>query len=185
MITIPIINARWLTRVTGNVKRKIQVIVIHSMEAPEKGTTAEACARYFATTDRKASAHYCIDNNSIVQCMMIKNVAYGAKGFNRAGLHLEHAGYARQTREDWLDEYSTSMLKLSAQLCREILIPRLKIDVRQLSEEEIRAISHGDKIITGFCTHAQITHALRIKGGHTDPGVGFPMNQYLEWVKHG
>lgn len=37
------------------------------MEAPEKSTTAEAVARYFATTATPASAHYNVDDDSIVQ----------------------------------------------------------------------------------------------------------------------
>ncbi|WP_162795159.1 hypothetical protein [Nonomuraea lactucae] len=37
--------------------------MIHSMEFPEKGSTAEDCARMFATMTRQASAHVTVDSN--------------------------------------------------------------------------------------------------------------------------
>jgi N-acetyl-anhydromuramyl-L-alanine amidase AmpD len=54
---IPFVQARWYTVVAS---RDIDLVVIHDMEAPEKANTAEAVARYFARTDTKVSAHYCI-----------------------------------------------------------------------------------------------------------------------------
>jgi len=47
----------------------IDLLVIHTMEAPEKGETAENIASWFAGANApQASAHYCIDANSVVQC---------------------------------------------------------------------------------------------------------------------
>lgn len=163
--------------------RHVQLIVLHSMEAPEKGTTAEAVARYFAAGSggRPASAHYCIDNDSIVQCVQTKDVAFAAPNANRNGIHLEHAGYARQTRDEWLDAFGVAMLKNSAWLCGQILIPKFGIPVKFLGAADLKR-GRVDTRIKGFTTHAAITQAFN-PGGHTDPGPGFPMTEYLGFVR--
>jgi hypothetical protein len=182
-LSIPFVQARHFTEVSEESPRSPRVIVIHSMEAPEKGTVAESVANYFSHMNdgRVASAHYCIDNNSIVQCVQCKDVAYGAKGMNRHGIHLEHAGYAKQTARDWRDKFSDDMLELSAWLCAKILVPKFDIDIKWLSDDEIRNISNPK--ISGFVTHKMVTEALNIRGGHTDPGNGFPLNVYLEKIR--
>ena len=57
----------------------IDVLVIHTMESPEKPDTAESVANWFSgSTAPQASAHYCIDGNSIVQCVHDDDVAWHA-----------------------------------------------------------------------------------------------------------
>lgn len=68
------------------------------MEAPEKGDTAENIANYFHTTVKQASAHICVDNNSIVQCVLDNDIAWAAPGANSDGIHIEMAGYAKQKK---------------------------------------------------------------------------------------
>ena len=167
------IQARNYTRTSG---RAIDVIVIHTMEAPEKPDTAENIARWFAgPTAPRASAHYCIDNNSIVQGVRDQDVAWAAPGCNHNGLQLEHAGYARQRPRDWQDEYSKAMLRLSAglssRLCRKHSIP-----VRWLSAADLKAGRRG------ITSHANVSAAFR-KSSHWDPGAGFPVTDYLRMVK--
>src|SRR4051794_37904817 len=102
---------------TPTKSRSIDLLVIHDMEAPETGDTAENVAHYFANQPKGSSgssAHYCIDNNSVVQCVRDHDVAWHAPGANHDGLGFEHAGYARQTAQEWNDAYSKSMLLLSA-----------------------------------------------------------------------
>lgn len=152
------------------------VVVIHSMEAPEKGATAENVARYFQTIDRTASVHYNVDSDSVVQSVPDTIEAYGAGGANTFGLHFEHAGYARQTRAEWTDEYGQRMLLISAALV-----------ARKCSEHGIavRFLSAGDLARgerSGITTHAEVTKAFR-KSTHTDPGPGFPMDDYLNLVR--
>lgn len=152
---------------------KVDLIVIHTMEAPEKGETAENIANYFAKTiDRPASAHYCIDNNSAVQCVYDSWTAFHCKGANANGIGLEHAGYARQTQEDWQDQYSQDMLKISAQisayLCNKFNIPVQKAEWKD-----------GKVIKRGFCGHAEVPN----HGSHWDPGKSFPWEQYFKLVQ--
>lgn len=172
---IPFMQARWYTQTNG---RTVNKIVLHSMEAPEKGDTAEAIARYFATTDRKASAHYCLDNNSVVQTCQTRDVAYCAPGANHDGVHLELAGYARQTREQWEDAYSAAMLEIAAELCAKVLVPKFNIPVLYLSAEMMKRTPS----IRGFTTHNEVSKAFR-RSSHWDPGPGFPMWGFLEMVR--
>ena len=145
------------------------------MEAEEKGDTAERIARYFSTTSTKASAHYCIDNNSIVQCVYDKDVAYHAPGANSDGIGLEHAGFARQTAADWSDPYSSAMLELSArlayQLCQKFEIPIEFVDAAGLKAGR-----------RGITTHKAVSDAFKMSS-HWDPGPNFPMAKYLEQIK--
>lgn len=182
---IPFIQAKHYTNLSGEkTSRNPRVIVIHSMEAPEKGNTAENVAKYFShmSDGRVASAHYCIDADSIVQCVQMRDVAYGAKGMNRHGIHLELAGYAAQTPQDWVDGYSKTMLHIAAKLCATVIVPKYNIDIKWLTSPEIVRVA-SDKTVTGFVTHAMVSNALKIKGGHQDPGKGFPMNLFLDLVR--
>ena len=169
-MTYPYIPAKHHGVVRGNPT----LIVIHSMEAPEKGTTAEAVARYFQSGTRVASAHFCIDQDSIVQCVPDNVVAYAAPGSNRVGVHLEFAGYARQTREEWLDLYGKEMLtlgiKLAADLCRKYQIPPLFLTAANLKAGNM----------TGVTTHAEVTKAFHLTT-HTDPGAQFPLDYFI-WI---
>jgi len=157
-------------------RNPIKRIHVHSMEAPEKGTTAESIANYFANlTERKASAHYCFDNNSEVQCVRDEDTAFHVGNDNSSSIGLEHAGYARQTREDWLDQYGRDMLEISAkrcaQLCHEHDIPPVWLDFVDLREDQ-----------RGISSHANAAIAF---GGstHWDPGPGFPHDYYIERVQ--
>ncbi|MFD9943188.1 N-acetylmuramoyl-L-alanine amidase [Nonomuraea sp. NPDC059023] len=149
----------------------IRLIVIHSMEAPEKGDTAEAVARYFARRSTKASAHICADNNSLVRCVPDRDTAWAAPGANSDGLQLELAGYARQSRADWTDTYSRALLDQAARQCA-TWARSYRIPIRKLSRTELRAGRRG------FTSHADVSLVYR-RSDHTDPGRGFPWDRLL------
>lgn len=173
---IPFVQAKHYKAVpTGRERRKI---VIHSMEAPELTKTAENVAQYFARGPVVASAHYCIDGDSIVQCVQTRDVAYAAPGANNDGVHLELAGYARQSRQEWEDAYSLAMLRLAAELCGKVLVPKLRIPVEFINADDMKRDMHA----RGFTTHHEVTLAFR-RSTHTDPGPGFPMVEFLAMVR--
>lgn len=158
-------------------ERYVDVLVIHTMESPEKPDTAEAVANWFAgATAPQASAHYCIDSNSIVQCVRDHDIAWAAPNANHNGLHLEHAGRAAQRAKDWSDAYSTRELLLSAELAAK-KATLYDIPVRKLTPAQVRA---GN---LGFCGHIDVTRAFPGTGTHTDPGPGFPWKRYLSYVR--
>lgn len=169
------VQARHFTPTSG---RQIDLIVVHDMEAPEKPGTAERVAAWFAgATAPRASAHWCFDSDSAVRCVRDRDVAWHAPGANHNGLGYEHAGYARQTREEWLDPYGRAMLEVSARQarldCRQYAIPVRFVDAAGLKRGE-----------RGITTHREVTEAFR-RSTHWDPGPGFPMDHYLTLVSGG
>lgn len=166
-------NYTWASRQAADIKW----IVLHSMESPEKPTMAEAVANWFAGPDApRASAHFNVDDDSIVQSVKIEHVAWHAPGANRHGIGIEHAGRAKQTRADWFDDFSRRMLEeqsapLCAYLCFLLHIPAKYVDRAGLLAAE-----------RGITTHNEVTQAFR-RSTHWDPGPGFPMDWYIERVK--
>lgn len=170
---IPTVLAKHFKQAT---RVAIDLVVLHCMEAPESSTTAQACANYFARGERIASAHYCVDSDTVVQCVPDRFVALAAPGANLAGLQIELAGYARQTAKEWADEYSTRMLWLAAQLvarkCRERSIPCEFVPASRLVQPRPR----------GITTHFEVSQAFH-RSDHTDPGPHFPMPRFIEQVQ--
>lgn len=169
------IEAKNFTR--GRYGSPVNLIVVHTMESQEKPGTARAVAQWFAgSTAPQASAHFCVDDAEIVQCVRESDMAWGAPGANRNGVHIEHAGRAAQSPEEWADPYSESMLRRSAALCADIC-RRNSIPIKRLSADEVKS---GAK---GICGHADVTKAFpALKGTHTDPGVSFPWTRYIELI---
>lgn len=167
------VQARNYTPTQGRI---IKWVVIHSMESSELSKTTENVASWFAGSNApKASAHFCVDNDSTVQCVQLRDVAWAAPGANSEGIQIELAGRSAQTRAQWLDEYSRPMLqraaKLTAQLCREYGIPVVRVGPLDLKR--------GRPGITG---HVDVTNAFR-RSDHTDPGPQFPWDWFLNEVK--
>lgn len=163
--------------VRAAVRANPRLIVIHCAETNESGMTARAIAQWFATMPDapKASAHYCVDADTVIQCVPERSIAYHARGgdTNLCAIGIELAGRSRQTREQWLDDYGRRMLRR----CRDLLLDiseRRSIPLVLVSEVQLRA-----HIARGITTHAMITKAWQVMGGHVDPGPHFPMDVLL------
>lgn len=170
----PVVPARWFIPVKGK-KRTVRVVVIHDMEADESKKTAENVAHYFATTDTKASAHICVDNDSTIQCVMDNNVAWAAPGANNDGIQIELAGYGKQTKDEWMDDYSKALLERAADATAQYCL-KYGIPVVHLTNEELEA---GKKGIVG---HVQVSQVYK-KSNHTDPGPNFPWLYFISQVE--
>lgn len=174
--TWPVISARWYTKYTGVGRRRVRLIVIHDMEAPEKGDTAESVARYFAglPASTKASAHVCVDNNSVVQCVRDNDIAYAAPGANNDGIQIEMAGYGNQTRGQWMDTYGRQLLGNAASVVAQYLL-KYELPATHLTNAELQT---GQPGIIGHVQASQVYKA----SDHTDPGPSFPWDYFMKLV---
>ena len=155
--------------------RTIDVVVIHSMEIAERPDAAAICARWFATPVSKVSAHFCVDAATVIQCVREKDIAWHARGGNTDSVGVELAGFARQTREEWSDDYSTAVLARASSLVGDVCTRR-RIPVRWLVAADLVA---GRRGITG---HVEVSRAFG-KSDHWDPGPGFPVQLFLNEVR--
>lgn len=158
---------------------QIRMVVWHTPETPDSSSAAEGVARYFRDGPAGVgSTHIVVDNDSAVRCVPDNRICHGASGgdANRTGWHMEVAGYAAQSPTDWADAYSRVTLINAAALAADAG-SRFGIPARWLTDAEIR-----DGVTNGHCTHADITRAHAVRGGHTDPGAGFPRADVMRLV---
>jgi hypothetical protein len=103
-----------------------------------------------------------------------KDVAFHAPGASHDGIGIEQAGYARQTREEWLDADSRLVLaqssRVAALCCAAYDIPPL-----WLSDTELRG---GSK---GIVHHLQVSRVYR-RSDHWDCGYHFPVDYFMDLV---
>nr|DAV69117.1 MAG TPA: Bifunctional autolysin [Caudoviricetes sp.] len=162
---------------SGSYDRKSKWVVLHTMETGENSSIAENIgAGWFTNPNAQASAHYCVDDNSIVQCVNEGDYAWasGPTG-NLNGIQIEMAGRAAQSRADWLDDYSRAMLERTAALTADIC-KRHGIPVRVLTDEQV---ARGE---AGITTHASLARVFR-ETDHSDPGPDFPWDFFMERVQ--
>jgi N-acetyl-anhydromuramyl-L-alanine amidase AmpD len=172
----PFIQARFF-RTFGPGRRPVRLIVIHTMEVPERDGIAKDIAIDFAhrPDNKKASAHLCIDNKEIFQCVKDNDIAFAAPGANQDGIQLELAGRAAQTAENWMDAYSTAVLENAANAAAQYCL-KYEIPVVHLTNVEL-----GDQVTKGFVGHVQVTDVFKLSD-HRDPGEAFPWDHFLERV---
>jgi len=167
-MAIPFVQARNYTPTNG---RQIDLVVIHDMQMAESGSSAEICANYFAGPNApQASAHYCVDADSEVQCVLEKDVAWHAPGANHQGIGIEQPGWANFQTNEWLDTYGHAMLQRVATLTR-TLCNRYGIPITFLRAADLAAGKRG------ITTHFECSQAFG--GDHWDPGPGYPMMPYF------
>ena len=168
----PFVESPNVTRRTG---RKLDVVAIHTMEIAERRDAAVICARWFASEASEVSAHYCVDAETVIQCVREQDIGWHARGGNTASIGVELAGFARQTPREWDDDYSRAVLERAALLVADIC-RRRRIPVRWLTADDLVA---GRRGITG---HVEVSEAFG-KSDHWDPGPGFPIEAFLDRVR--
>jgi Negative regulator of beta-lactamase expression len=155
----------------------VRLIGIHTAEAPESATTAEAVARYFLDPKVEASAHWCVDSDSRVRCVNDQDTAWTLPPVNASSVNLEMAGYANQTEVQWHDPYSLAVME-NAAICVAEWCTKFNIPIVHLSDT---GISQGARGIVG---HVDINRVFK-RSNHSDPGPNFPWEYFLGRVdKH-
>lgn len=156
-------------------------IVVHDMEASEHSARAESTAAYFANPGdgRSVSSHYCVDDNSVVQCVDLDDVAWtvGNRPGNNRGINWELSGFARQSRDEWLDPFGVAMFARMAPIVRADA-KRFGIPLRRLSVAELKAFTPG------VTSHNDLRLAFGVTD-HTDPGPAFPWDYFIAAMQGG
>jgi N-acetyl-anhydromuramyl-L-alanine amidase AmpD len=153
-------------------------VVIHCTENAELPGMARMNANLFAGPNSpEASFHYVLDNVEVIQCVAESRKAWHAPGANDDGIGIEIVGRASQTPTMWSDAYSRAALYramgLIADVCMRNSIPVQFLDATALRTQQ-----------SGITTHAEVTKAWPKAGhGHTDPGMGFPLEALLQGVR--
>jgi N-acetyl-anhydromuramyl-L-alanine amidase AmpD len=171
--SVPLVQAK---NFTPGRKSPVTLIVIHDMEAGENTNTAENCAAFFAGANApQASAHYNCDNDSIVCSVRPEDTAWhtAERRTNSCGIGIEQAGYAAQTKDDWADPYSHSMIFGQVAPLVKALSDRYSIPLVEITADDMKA---GN--FSGVTTHAAISEAF-VPGGHTDPGPNYPLTEMI------
>jgi hypothetical protein len=159
-------------------RTSVQFITIHTTEGSAHSQSAEDGAAYDARRTDGTSAHYFVDNTSVIQCVRTNDRAHTARTQgNRRGIHYELCARAGWAASRWADSYSEAMLKRAAkQAARDAR--KWGIPIRHLTVDQVK---DGVK---GFCSHWDITRAFPADGGtHTDPGPNFPWSRFLDMVR--
>lgn len=148
-----------------------RVIVIHYTAGSARPTSAEDGAAYDQRRTDQVSAHYYVDQNSVVQCVRTTDMAHTAYPIgNHIGIHYELCD-TEQTREQWLDPTSDATITMAAkQIARDAA--KYAIPIRHLRVDQLRAGAYG------LCGHGDITEAFH-QGDHEDPGPEFPWDILL------
>lgn len=146
-----------------------RVIAIHTAENSPSVSSAEAIARYFATTDRAASYHTVFDSTGPVPLIPRDGVAYGIRNFNSPAIQFSAATRTIYWGKDkaWDDATIKHMAQSLARASRDFDIPIQRISAG--------AARNGAK---GVVSHAEMDPTRR-----SDPGAKFPWNQFLSLAK--
>lgn len=91
---------------------------------------------------------------------------FAAPPLNKTWLHICIPGYARQTRDEWLDQASRSGIRAVAKFC----VDKSRVHGFPL---ELRTVTELQAGIGGLCFHADVSDAWGATD-HWDPGPLFP-----------
>jgi hypothetical protein len=147
---------------------QIGLIVIHCTQSH----SARSSAQWFENTRAQGSAHLVLDEFECFRTLDSSVIPWGAKGANTRGFHIEIAGWAEWSRQDWM-KHSQALRRAAYKAA--VHAVKFGIPIRLLTADQLRA---GKK---GIVTHALCTKAFG--GSHSDPGRNCPTEQLMAWTK--
>jgi N-acetylmuramoyl-L-alanine amidase CwlA len=140
-----------------------RLIVLHSTVSPCRDGQAVATARFFATTDHPASAHYCVDPSKVVQCVGDHTVAYHC-GHNQDSIGVEMCDIPDpEDKRRWDDANHRAMEKRAANLVGRLC---LVYGIRPRYVGKLGLLAG----LRGVTTHAVMSDTFH-QSTHWDPGA--------------
>lgn len=158
-------------------RTKVEGLAIHTAECAEVSSAAENLQSWTAGPNANVSSwHFAVDNDSITQSCLEKDIAWHAGPANGWSIGIELAGKAAQTPAQWADEYSLAVLENAAHLAADIC-KRHGIPITRLTAADLKAGKRA-----GIFGHVDVTNGLTAGKGHQDPGTSFPWESFLARV---
>lgn len=155
----------------------VRWVVIHASGPLDGPNTALELATKYASSTGTAlrSVHYILDRSNVIACVKEDRIAFAVAGANEAGIHVELAGAARWSAEDWATAGATDIIENVARVvgatCKYHEIPIEFVDA-----DGLRAGKNG------ITTRAEVAKAwARTKA--RDPGPFFPMDRLCELAR--
>jgi hypothetical protein len=156
------------------------VAVLHSIECPLADDYARVLTgpAYFGGNTAGVSSTYVVGPDDTCQGVPEDRIAYHVGGGNRGTIAIEQTGRAQFTRTEWLTGKGEAQLVRVATLMAGINRRRPDIELRWLTDDELRAARNGGR--GGFSTHNQFR---RVVGGttHHDPWRGTTDGDAYPW----
>jgi len=180
MITIPAHSHNY--KQANRTKKDIQWIVIHDAEAK----SAMGVANYFQNPKlaKPVSSHFVVGeewgsfNPLVIRCVEDKDIAYTQGFANDWCLSIELQGFASYSDSDWWDKRNDTLY--AAAMVVSYWSRKYEIPISLLTDSEMGLMGPTHR---GITTHAAITKAFNIPGGHVDPGPNFPLEKFLQMCR--
>jgi len=155
--------------------KPLRRVVIHGTVSPCAPGGARSIAAYFRkTVTRPSSAHYVVDPGEVVQVVFDSWVAYHAPP-NSGSIGVELCDPVAGSPARWKDANHVAMLARAAHLVAGLCLA-YGIPLRKVGPAGLRIGRRG------ICGHVDVSNAWH-QTTHTDPGAGFPWDQFMALVK--
>ena len=150
----------------------IRLIVMHVAE----NANARIVAADFSTTTREASAHPAVGQFSCYRCLENEEIPMAAPGANTIGFHIEQAGFASWSKEEWLKHKKTldRAAYKTAFHSRRFNLPLDWLDVNDLVD--------GKPGITSHVIVNQMAIRLNLPGDHSHTCPAPPGQRTYSWT---
>lgn len=188
MITIPAHSHNY--KQANRTKKDIQWIVIHDAEAK----SAIGVANYFQNPKlaKPVSSHFVVGDyypkndlgsqgSLVIRCVEDKDIAYTQGIANAWSLSIELQGFASYSESDWWEKHEDTLY--AAAMVVTYWSRKYEIPIELLDNDEVAYSRLDNSWVKGITTHAAITKAFNILGGHVDPGPNFPLEKFLQMCR--
>jgi N-acetyl-anhydromuramyl-L-alanine amidase AmpD len=144
-------------------------VVIHATISLNRPGVADVLAipNYWRLQGKGYNAHCVTDGEGhTAKCALDSQICWAVAGSNTGRLHIELVGSDTDSRATWLSDGRRQGVKEAAKWTA-YWGHRWKIPMR-------RSVKHG---VAGHVDYSNAYHV----SDHTDPGPGFPWDQFLRW----
>ena len=151
--------------------KDIKYVVIHTTE----GETAEGAASWFENPRSEGSANMVVGDYIAFRTLNDNQIPWAAPPLNGIGYHIEIAGFAAWTHDEWMQHRRRieNAAYRAALRCNSYRIPIFYRGPGYLMRKPE---------LGGITTHADISKAFH-QTDHTDPGINFPMDLFITMVQ--